>query len=243
MISAEGPDGAIDYGCAAQVFGTAYRRTYGHLTRGVLFADYTTPSRIHQDLFPQIAALARESGAPPAKFVRINEKAAVQGGPGDAEVIDYEWDRFPEGAPVRWRSVALVITSDLGGGTLSYYISGVHAPAAVFGRDVRQLLRVWDSCRISARTQARRLSEAARSLEAAGRLLADASETQSRSFDRCLRSWGAAFREETIARDNETGIVSPGRAAGGVDFARVLDAANQGAGWKRFEILDPKEVE
>lgn len=237
MISAQGPEGAIDYGCATQAFPAAMRAQWGGLTQGVLYADYTTPSQIHMDLFPQIAALGQQAGAPPARFLKMNECAKIRNDVGDAEVMDYEWERLVQGQAVRWRSVALVITRNLGG-NLFYYVSAVHAPAATFGRDLRQQLRIWSSCKVSVETQKARLDEAAKSLKAVAQIINDAAAFQRETFDRSFANWSAGFREEVAARDHQTGEVS----VGGFDFAKVVDAANQGAGWKRFEVLDPKDM-
>ncbi len=241
MISAQGPEGALDYGCATQAFPAAMRAQWGGLTEGVLYADYTTPSQIHRDLFPQIAALAQRAGAPAARFVKMNECAPIRNAVGDAEVMDYEWERLVQGQAVRWRSLALVITRNLGG-SLFYYVSAVHAPAATFARDLRQHLRLWSSCRVSLETQKARLDEAAKSLKEVSKIIHEAATFQRETFDRSFANWSAGFRELVAARDNQTGAVGTGQVGGGFDFAKVADAANQGAGWKRFEVLDPKDL-
>jgi hypothetical protein len=96
---------------------------------------------------------------------------------------------------------------------------------------------------VSAKTQADRLAQAAANLKQVGDIILGVNEARAKAVEDSLKNWSAAFREENFARDNQTGTVSAGRVSGGRDFQKVIDAANQGAGWKRFEVLDPKEVE
>lgn len=242
MISAQGPEGSIDFGCATQAFSTAYRRQYGNLTRGVLYADYRSPSQVHQDLFPQIAVLAQQSGQPASRFAKLNETVAVKNPVGPCEIMDYEWDSLPNGQTVRWRSIALVITVSMGD-SLMYYISAVHAPAESFPRHLRELLRVWASCTVSDKTHGERLDKAAASLREVGNIVKGVVDARNKAFDDALKNWGAAFREENVAVNHADGTVSAGTITAGGNFQQVLDVANQGAGWKQFELLNPKNVQ
>jgi len=96
---------------------------------------------------------------------------------------------------------------------------------------------------VSDKTKGQRLSEAAASLKQVGEIIRGVQENQSKVFESSLKSWSAAFREENFARDNQTGTVGAGHTSGGGDFQRAIDAANRGAGWKRFEALNPKDVQ
>lgn len=242
MMSAEGPEGSVDYGCATQVFSTRHRNQVGRAPRGVLFADYRSPSQVHRDLFPQIATLLQESGYPATRFVGINESAPVPNRVGPSEVIDSEWDRVRDGDTVRWRSLSLVVIVRMGD-SLMYYTSAVHAPAASFPSELRNLLRIWNSAAVSVATQEGRLDQAAESLRAVSRMLVDANTARTAAFERSHKAWDAYFRAEDIVRDHETGRTVRGSTGGGGDIRRVLDAANQGAGYQRFQLLDPKEVD
>lgn len=245
MVSAQGPDGAVDLGCWAPVAPRSYQTMYGGFTQGLLVADYTSASRVLQELFPQIAQMLQQMGQPYAQFVKINEELPIQGPMGLTSAIDYEWDRYDATPPTRWRTFAHVMISPTGGdGQFMYYTSSVHAPARVFPQNLKGLLKIWASYKVSDATMKARLDDAARNMREIGRMITEGYEERTRIHDGAMRAWDYAFRGLDPVRDNRYGEIHDAPIyENGVELDKTVEALNRQEGYQRYEILDPKTLE
>jgi hypothetical protein len=203
-VSAEGPDGAVDLGCFAQVWDSRYPPG---MFQPPLMAAYSTPAQALQELMPQISRVSEQMSGRGQRFVRLMGEHPFSWPLGQAATLDYEFDRLEGGRAERWHSLTNIYMSPNPDGTWTVVWSGVGAPSARFGEGIPTLLAIFDSWQVSKGVLAGRMDKARKSLSDAAEIYRAGIANTQRTSERAADDWDDRIREVTLLRDEDTGEV------------------------------------
>lgn len=191
-----------------------------------------------QGLFPRVAEfLQRANPAQPGlSGVRVLEASAIPSSVGGPAAFIL-WEGLVGGRP--YRAFSLVDCSPPTSGYWMLYSSTVSAPVEGFGAAFPVMMEAWGGWRVNPAVFRQRLQRAYRTMRETHRLLTEAAETRSRSFDRSLADWTEVFRGSRVVEDTRTGERTD-LDIGWVD--RQVERLNEAAGYERYRQIPLRDL-
>ncbi len=210
MVAAMGPQGIIERAVASRIMSRAgaaqMAAMYPTLPWPGPVLDPTDPVSAFVEFSAQIAAgIARRSGQPPDRLLRVIEASPVAlRAPGltQAAYIDYEVQRA-EGV---WRGLRLVILgSIMSDGSWLLYQTYVSSPTQSFAQNLPVLVRIWNSALTAQHVIQERLDNALNSLREAGEIWRQSTQNRQQAEQRMADDWTEVFRGTRVIEDTRTG--------------------------------------
>ncbi|RMF87400.1 MAG: hypothetical protein D6739_01775, partial [Nitrospirae bacterium] len=137
------------------------------------------------------------------------------------------------------RALSLIDCSPAPTGWWTYYYSTVGAPRPAFAKALPVMMKIWESWAVDPEVFRRRLQSALRAMEQTHRLLREAAENRTRSFEKGLVDWTEVFRGDRAVRDTLTGETR----YTDIGWARKrVEKLNELAGYPRFREIPLREL-
>jgi hypothetical protein len=209
MVTASGPHGTVTHGLHARSITRAMARhaaQFGARPDDNLVLDPADPATTLSGIWPKLAAISRQAGAPQTmiRILGIREAVPVTPPQGYAQAgyVDVEFEE--NGA--RRRALALVFVGPpLADGTWLYYESSVASPTETFARNLPVLMRIGASAQTAGHVYRERLADATTKLREAGEIWRQSTQARQQSIERSHADWTEAFRGTRIIQDTHTG--------------------------------------
>ena len=230
-VGGTGPEGSFDFGRAMEVYtpeaAAYYAQPYG--ARPPLVAAYGDPGRELQELWAQFKLVSSPDD------IQILERSSLPwwtSGPG--EILHL---RGPiNGSDSEW--IAMVLTSDAGGGKWMYYYSGVASNQATFNQNLPTLMRVWQSWKTDDSVFQQRLLNAANSLRECGRIIQEANAFRQDAMERSTIAWDHIVRSTWPIEDQQT----HSRYVAPQDVNAIVTKLNESEGSNRWRVVPYEEL-
>ena len=223
VASAEGPQGAVDFGLGAQIYTPQFAARSP--IRPPVVANYGDPARAIQELFQQWGLM---------RGIRVLERAPAGGWDGPAEYLHFQ--AYYQGAPSE--ILALVLERMIGYGTWFFYYSQVRTPASQFEKNLPVLLEIWKSWKTDDRVFQQRLNQAMQSMQACSRIINEVNANRQQAMDRSVRAWDNYIRGTWPVEDTQTHT----RYNAPLDTNPTVQRLNEAAGYERWRAVPYQEL-
>lgn len=241
-ISAEGPQGSIDLGYAMQLI-TPQAAAMSMLPLSDVHpvAAYSNPKQAIADVFQIMARIAQRSGQPGMRWGRVldfEEAPATLG--GQAAIVHFTWEKEHAGQWIPVESLAYVNMAPVGMESWMYYNSFVSAPAAAFRQNLKTLLEIWGSWKVSDRVHQSRLAKALQTQRETFDIQQQSYQYQQQVSDRVWKAWSETNLSQQAVLDRDRNEVRHLDLRWADDVVRK---ANELEGAERWIKVDPFQLD
>lgn len=224
MVSASGPQGAVDFGIHAQIY--TPQAAAQMFMRPPMVVPYGDAATEYRGVMSQMMRV-------PPQTIEILERTRVPW-QGVAELMHFRMpgtDRPAEG-------VVLLLSNPVGFGTWMYYASSVTSSVEGFHENLPVLMRIWGSWKVDDHVYTERLNSAANSLKRVGQIIREVGENRRDAMDRSAKAWDHYIRETWTYEDTSTGR----RVEASNDVDKLLDTMNRAEGYTRYRAVPFAEL-
>jgi hypothetical protein len=234
MVSAKGPQGAVDLGIWAQVYTPeGAQNPFG--LKAPLVAAYGEPFQALRDVSRQFLAASGQQ----LRSLRRIEETPAPWAQGRGAYIRWEAEIATGGNIEKYQGVTLVLMSPVGGGQWLYYASTVASKSEDFGKNLPVLMEVWKSWKVSDHVYRQRLDKAMQSMKETYRLYQSANDYRQKVMSRALDDFSEYVRGTSIVYDFRRDEYSVNSTYG---LDRLIERLNEREGHVRYRIVPLKDL-